>query len=293
MIIPIPLMPRQRTAYLFARYSLAIVFIWFGAMTLTGVSAPIIERWIKGHVLFADVLVNSADIVRYLIGSFELLAGIMIALPKASDKIQKLGYMIVVIYALFALSLLFTNPVWMAALGGFPAIGAGQGIIKYIGIMGLALWCSNYMTTPWQRGSKDSIAVFLMLAGLIIVLGWIGGMKFTLPEAQGIDPLMKSSPFFSWITKLFDLQGASYFIGIVELITVVALLGWWFNRTVFHIGVILCFVTFLGTLSFLATFTPAWAGGFPNLSGGGHFLIKDLLLMAATFVLLAEDKQRR
>ena len=293
MIIPIPLMPRQRTAYLFARYSLALIFIWFGTMSITGVSAPIIERWVSGHSLFSGLLENSVDIVRYIVGSFELIAGLLIALPKLSSAAQKFGYSLVIFYSAAALSLMLTNPVWIGSLGGFPAIGAGQGIIKYIAIMGVAIWIRQYMATPWQRGSKDSLGFFLIFLGLLVVLSWIGGMKFTLVEAQGIDPLIKSSYLFSWMGIFFDMQMISYIIGAVEIVTVILLLGWFFNKNFFHLGIMLCFVTFVATLSFMISFTDTWSGTFPYLSSTGHFLLKDLALLAGTLILLAEDKQRR
>ena len=34
--------------------------------------------------------------------------------------------------------------------------------------------------------------------GLVIVLLWIGGMKFTAYEAEGIRPMVANSPLMSW-----------------------------------------------------------------------------------------------
>src|SRR5262245_9654748 len=38
--------------------------------------------------------------------------------------------------------------------------------------------------------------------GLVIVLLWIGGMKFTAYEAQGIEPLVANSPLMGWVYEL-------------------------------------------------------------------------------------------
>jgi len=35
--------------------------------------------------------------------------------------------------------------------------------------------------------------------GLALVIGWIGVMKFTGYEAQGIEPLVAHSPLLSWM----------------------------------------------------------------------------------------------
>ncbi|UTW53882.1 DUF417 family protein [Kordiimonas sp. SCSIO 12610] len=288
-----PLLPRQRTAYLFSRFALAVVFIWIGAMSITGVSAPIFERWISGHALLASLFENNHNIVRYIIGSFELISGLLIALPKLSKKSEALGYNLIAVYCIGALSLMFTNPVWIDALGGFPAIGAGQGIIKYISILGVALWIKQYISTPWQRGSKDSAGFLFIFMGLVVVLLWIGAMKFTLVEAQGIEPLITSSFLFSWMANFLSIQHVSYGIGLIELMTVVALFGWFYSKRIFHIGIMLCLITFISTLSFMISFAGTWLNGFPYLSSSGHFLLKDMVLLAGTIILLAEDKQRR
>src|ERR1700751_1251259 len=38
--------------------------------------------------------------------------------------------------------------------------------------------------------------------GLVIVLLWIGGMKFTAYEAEGIEPLVANSPLMGWVYGL-------------------------------------------------------------------------------------------
>ena len=35
--------------------------------------------------------------------------------------------------------------------------------------------------------------------GLVVVIGWIGLMKFTVYEAKGIEPLVATSPLMSWV----------------------------------------------------------------------------------------------
>ena len=53
---------------------------------------------------------------------------------------------------------------------------------------------------------------FLIRYGLVIVLGWIGAMKFTAYEAEGIKTLVETSPFMSWMYKVFSIQATSNII---------------------------------------------------------------------------------
>ena len=42
--------------------------------------------------------------------------------------------------------------------------------------------------------------------GLVLVVGWIGLMKFTGYEAKGIEPLVVHSPFMSWIYSFLSVE---------------------------------------------------------------------------------------
>ncbi len=273
------LRPSRGFTELFVTLSLALLLIWFGLMNISGASSDIVERWIKGH-MFLSILLPHKTYIMWGVGGLQALSGLLIVLHSVPDNIKRLAYMFTAFYSLGALSLMLTNPVWIDSLGGFPAIGAGQGIIKYLTLLGLAMW---------RLGNRHAETV--MLVGLIIVLGWIGGMKFTGPEADGVDPLLKTSPVFNWwLTAYFTKQGASNVIGVIELVTVVLLTGYWWNKRLFTLGLFLCALTFITTLSFMVSFAPTWQspmGGFPYLSSSGHFLLKDLALLAATFVLVS------
>jgi len=124
---------------------------------------------------------------------------------------------------------------------------------------------------------------------VILVLAWIGAMKFTAYEAGAIEGLVASSPFTSWLYSVFTLQGASNLIGSVEIATAVALLIGPLNRNIAIAGAVVAAITFTVTLSFVFT-APGWEaslGGFPALSVvPGQFLLKDAVLLAAAVSLL-------
>lgn len=277
------LRPGRTFSEFFVTLSLAVLLVWFGLMNISGASAPVVERWIAGHP-FLSSLLEHKQYFMWGLGGLQALSGLLILLHSVPDRIKRLAYWFVAAYSIGALSLMITNNVWIDSLGGFPAIGSGQGIIKYVTLLGLALW---------RLGVKHAETV--MLAGLLIVLGWIGGMKFTAPEAAGVEPLLKTSPVFNWwLTVQFDKQGASNVIGVIELATVFLLTAYWWNRKFFTLGYLLAAFTFVVTLSFFITFGPAWnakMGGFPYLTSSGQFLLKDLPLLAACFVLACRTRQ--
>ncbi len=127
--------------------------------------------------------------------------------------------------------------------------------------------------------------------GLVLVLGWIGALKFTSYEAYGIEPLVANSPLMSWVYDIFSVTAFSSMLGVLEL-TTAALLAVkpWLPR-LSAIGSVVAIGLFAATLSFLFT-TPgvgeASAGGFPVLSSTGQFLIKDVALIGISLWTLAD-----
>ena len=55
-------------------------------------------------------------------------------------------------------------------------------------------------------------------SGLVLVLLWIGGMKFTAVEAQAIRPFVENSPLFAWTYPAFGVQGLSNLLGVTEIL---------------------------------------------------------------------------
>ena len=121
---------------------------------------------------------------------------------------------------------------------------------------------------------------FLLRYGLVLILGWIGAMKFTAYEAAGIQSLMETSPLMSWMYKVFSLQTTSNIIGVAEVTAAVLIAIRALSAKSSAVGNMLAVLTFLTTLTFLFSL-PGWEkslGGFPALSGSGAFLLKDLVL---------------
>lgn len=142
-------------------------------------------------------------------------------------------------------------------------------------------------------GSLSGLA--LLRWALIIVFLWFGAMKFTAYEANGIAPFIINSPIMSWLHTLLGVRGASYVIGVVELSTAAALIIGAFQPIFSALGAAMSAATYLITLTFFFS-TPgvaeATAGGFPAISAApGQFLLKDVVLLAASLALLLASVQ--
>ena len=132
---------------------------------------------------------------------------------------------------------------------------------------------------------------YLIRYGLVVVIAWIGALKFTDSEATRIQQYIKHSPFTSWLDAVFSVQLLSAMLGTVEIIAALLVaLSPWLPR-LSAVGSAIATLLFINTLSSLFT-TPgvgdAAAGGFPALSPVGQFLIKDVVLLGASVWTLGE-----
>ena len=131
--------------------------------------------------------------------------------------------------------------------------------------------------------------------GLVVVVGWIGLMKFTAYEAEGISPFVAHSPLMSWVYGFMSVRGFSAALGVVEVAIATLIAVRPLSPRASLIGSALAVGMFLTTLSFLVTTPGVWepsAGGFPTLSAlPGQFLIKDLALLGISLWTLGEAWQ--
>lgn len=137
----------------------------------------------------------------------------------------------------------------------------------------------------------NAVGLFLLRYGLVLVLGWIGAMKFTAYEAEGIKPLVDTSPLMSWMYKFLSVQATSNVIGVAEITAAVLIAIRPISARLSAIGSVLAVLTFLATLTFLFSL-PGWEkslGGFPALSGSGGFLLKDVVMLGAALWTLSDS----
>lgn len=150
---------------------------------------------------------------------------------------------------------------------------------------------AQIQTIAFERNPFERLGAFFIRYGLVLVLGWIGAMKFTAYEAEGIKTLVETSPFMSWMYKVFSLQATSNIIGVAELTAAALIAIRPLSGRLSAIGSMLAVLTFLTTLTFLFSL-PGWEkslGGFPALSGSGGFLLKDTVLLGAGLFTLGDS----
>ena len=136
-------------------------------------------------------------------------------------------------------------------------------------------------------GSKlEGVGVAVLRYGLVAILLWVGLLKFTAYEAEGIKPLVANSPLMAWALHALGLKTLSAVIGITEIVLGVMIALRSFAPKVSAYGSMGAIVMFLITLSFTLTTPGTWQPdyGFPYPSPmPGQFLAKDIILLGAAF----------
>ena len=137
----------------------------------------------------------------------------------------------------------------------------------------------------------EAVGQAIVRYGLVLVLGWIGAMKFTAYEAAGIQPLVASSPLMGWMYGFLSVRAFSNLLGTVEIAVAVMIALRPASPRIAAVGSAMAVMMFLTTLSFLLS-TPGWEpslGGFLALSVvPGQFLLKDVVLLGAAVWSLGE-----
>lgn len=178
------------------------------------------------------------------------------------------------------------------------------------------------ITKAFQLAARtDRLGITLTRIGLMVVLLWIGGLKVFKYEADGIVPFVANSPAMSFFYKYpspeykthMNAEGQlnpenrqwheenhtylfSYGLGAV-LVLYALLLGlhpW--RPELAAVGSFLVVIMSFVTLSFLITTPESWVPalgdaehGFPYLSGRGRLVIKDIIMMGAAVVTMADS----
>src|SRR5215468_7492620 len=89
--------------------------------------------------------------------------------------------------------------------------------------------------------------------GLVVVVGWIGLMKFTGYEAEGIRPFVANSPLLSWVYGLMSVRGFSAMLVVGGFAIALLIAARPFAAQVSALGSALAVGMFLTILSFLVT----------------------------------------
>ncbi len=130
----------------------------------------------------------------------------------------------------------------------------------------------------------ENVGALVSRYGLVVVLVWVGALKFATYEAEGIEPLVANSPLMSWALQAFGLRTLASLIGITEIVLGLLIATRPFAPRVSAMGSLGAVGVFLITLTFVLTTPGVWQPGygFPYPSPmPGQFLLKDVLLLGA------------
>lgn len=169
----------------------------------------------------------------------------------------------------------------------------------------------------------NRLGMGLLRGGLVLVLVWIGSLKFAHYEADSIVPLVANSPLMSffyhhpapeyqrYMNKEGELNPAhrawhqsngtypfAYGLGLL-IVSIGVLIALHPVLPQFAAaGSFLLILMACTTLSFLVTTPEAWvpalgdlAHGFPYLSGVGRLVVKDAIMLGAAVVTLADSAE--
>ncbi|MDO8505090.1 MAG: DUF417 family protein [bacterium] len=112
----------------FARFALALIFIWFGALKLAGVS-PVV-----GVIGQAMPVIVQYPILYALLALFELAVGFALLIP----RLTRAACWLIVAHLILATGSVLISP--QAFESGFPALSVvGEFVVKNLALIALAL----------------------------------------------------------------------------------------------------------------------------------------------------------
>lgn len=142
---------------------------------------------------------------------------------------------------------------------------------------------------------RNDVDYHLIRAAMVIMFLFFGYQKWFDYEAQVLIPYISNGPLISWMYPVFGIHGASYFLGVAELLFgTLIFLGFW-NKKIGLLGALGSVVTFVCTVTLIPFMPDSWAesaGGFPAMTGAMPFLMKDVILLAVSVYLVRQDSLR-
>ena len=187
--------------------------------------------------------------------------------------------------------------------------------------VGISFETNSAVRRLYEKAARlDRVGMGLLRLGLVVVLLWIGGLKFADYEADGIVPLVANSPLMSYLyhypapeyRHFMNREGevipahhqwneenrtypVSYGLGIVIMLIGLLIASYPIAPQASAVGSFLLILMACTTLSFLVTAPEVWVPavgasthGFPYLSGAGRLIVKDSIMLGAAVVTMAD-----
>jgi uncharacterized membrane protein YkgB len=114
-------------------------------------------------------------------------------------------------------------------------------------------------------------------------------------KSERLIPFISNGPLIWWLYPAFGIRGASWFLGTFEWIFGALLFAGFWDKRLGLLGAAGSAATFIATVTIIPFMPDGWdasAGGFPAMTGNVPFLMKDVVLLAASLYLLRQDALR-
>jgi uncharacterized membrane protein YkgB len=143
---------------------------------------------------------------------------------------------------------------------------------------------------------RPDLDYYLIRGSMVLIFVLFGYQKWFEYEAQVLIPYISHGPLIFWLYPVFGIRGASWFLGVSEWLIAILLIVGFRNKTFGLLGALGSVVTYCCTVSIIPFMPNAWvaaAGGFPAMAPDTTaFLMKDVVLLAASVYLLKQDALR-
>ena len=142
---------------------------------------------------------------------------------------------------------------------------------------------------------KEDVDYYLVRAAMVIIFFFFGYQKWFAYEAQVLIPYISNGPLIFWMYPVFGIRGASWFLGVAEWSFGALLFRGFWDKRLGILGAAGSTVTFVMTVTIIPFMPNGWAesaDGFPAMTGNVPFLMKDVVLLAASLYLLKQDLLR-
>lgn len=139
---------------------------------------------------------------------------------------------------------------------------------------------------------KKDLDYHLLRTSMIVIFLFFGYQKWFPYEAQALIPYISHGPLIFWMYPVFGVRGATHFLGVSEWLFGALLLAGFWKKKLGVLGALGACGSFIATSTIIPFMPHGWAasaGGFPAMTEHVAFLMKDLILFAASFYLLKED----
>jgi len=142
---------------------------------------------------------------------------------------------------------------------------------------------------------KKDLDYHLIRGSMVLAFLFFGYQKWFAYEAQALIPFIKHGPLIFWMYPVFGVKGATVLLGVAEWVFGALLFCGYWNKMLGILGALGSCFSFLATVTIIPFVPNGWeasAGGFPAMTINTAFLMKDVVLLAASFYLLKQDVER-